>query len=120
YITRSLRPGAKLVLDDITIPSVAPVYRHMTLEPNWRLDGILDNRGAAFTFLTPPRPDDFWPAQKMNAGYPDFGFAPLPQRLKLEAGYRLTELRRSAARRSPVLAGIYKDVRSSLSSWSKR
>lgn len=120
YITRSLKPGAKLVLDDITIPSVEPVYRHMALEPNWRLDGILDNRGAAFTFLAPPRPDDFWPAQKMNAGYPDFGFAPVPERLKLATGYRLTELRRSVARRSPILARIYKDARANISGWSKR
>ena len=37
YITRSLKLGAKLILDDINIPSVEPVFRHMSLEPNWRL-----------------------------------------------------------------------------------
>ena len=118
YITRSLKSGARLVLDDITIPSVEPVYRHMSLEPNWRLDGVLDDRGAAFTLLHPPRPDDFWPAQRMNSGYPDFSFAAPPKRLKLSAAYRFKEIRQSVARRSPTLVRIYKGARTNLLSRS--
>jgi hypothetical protein len=110
YITRSLKPGAKLILDDINIPSVEPVFRHMVLEPNWRLDGVLDNRGAAFTFLEAPRADDFWPAQRMNAGYPNFSFAPAPKRWKLTAEHRVSELRQNIARRNPALVRLYKQT----------
>ena len=120
YITRSLKPGAKLVLDDISIPSVAPVYRHMSLEPTWRLDGILDNRGAAFTLLAPPRSDDYWQGQKMNADYPDFSFAAPYERLKLTSAHRVVEIRRSVARRSPALARIYKSVKGNRSGRSGR
>jgi len=108
YISRSLKPGAKLILDDINIPTVEPVFRHMSLESNWRFDGVLDNRGAAFTFLNAPRADDFWPAQRMNAGYPDFSFAPVPERLKLATAHRVSELRQTIAHRSPGLVRLYK------------
>lgn len=114
YITRSLKPGAKLILDDINIPTVEPLFRHMSLESNWRLDGVLDNRGAAFTFLHAPRADDFWPAQRMNAGYPDFSFAPVPQRLKLDAAHRISELRKRTAERSPGFVRLYKRATTSL------
>jgi predicted O-methyltransferase YrrM len=56
YISRSLKIGGALLLDDIPIPAVAPVFRHMSLESNWRLDRILDDRSAAFTLLAPPLP----------------------------------------------------------------
>jgi precorrin-6B methylase 2 len=115
YITRSLKLGARLILDDITIPSVEPVFRHMSLESNWRSDGVLDDRGAAFTLLGPPRPDDFWPAQRMNAGYPDFSFAAPPKRARLAAEHRVSAARRSAARRSPALAHAYRRARAYLS-----
>jgi predicted O-methyltransferase YrrM len=116
YITRSLKPGARLVLDDITIPSVEPVHRHMVLEPNWRLESVLDDRAAAFTLLHAPRADDFWPAQQMNSGYPDFSFAAAPKRLKLATAHRVTEVGHSVARRSPTLRRIYKQVRASRTS----
>jgi Methyltransferase domain len=120
YITRSLKVGAKLILDDINIPSVEPVFRHMLLEPNWRLDGVLDNRAAAFTLLAAPRPDDFWPAQRMNSSYPDFSFAPLPKRLQLVAAYRAAELRSAVARRNPALARSYKRARRQLGQRTRR
>jgi precorrin-6B methylase 2 len=110
YVTRSLKSGATLVMDDITIPSVEPLFRHMSLEPNWRLDRVLDDRAASFTLLRPPNPDDFWPDQRVNARYPDFGFAPPAQRLKLTAAYRLQQLRQDVARRSPTLARAYKRI----------
>lgn len=116
YIARSLRPGGKLILDDITIPSVEPVFRHMSLEPNWRLDGILDDRAAIFTFLYPPRPDDFWPAQRINSGFPDLSFAAPPKRVKLATEHGVKRMRRSLARRSPALARLYKRMRANPSS----
>jgi precorrin-6B methylase 2 len=116
YITRSLKPGGKLILDDITIPSVMPIFRHMSLEPNWRLECVLDNRGAAFTHVYEPRPDDYWPAQRMNAGYPDFSFATPPKRLKLATAYQVAKIRQSVARRSPGLVRMYKHARATLES----
>jgi predicted O-methyltransferase YrrM len=91
YITRALKPGGKLLMDDITIPAVTDVFRHMTIEPNWRLDGVFDDRAAAFTLLAPPAPEE-WTDQGYNKGYPDFSFAALPQRLRLSATHRVRQV----------------------------
>jgi hypothetical protein len=108
YITRSLKIGGKLLMDDITIPSVAPVFRHMMREPNWRLDAILDDRAAALTLMAAPEPGD-WPTQRVNdKNYPDFSFADLPRRVQLKTAYRVTEAGRRAARRSPALRRAYR------------
>jgi Methyltransferase domain len=108
YVTRALKVGGTLLMDDIPIPAVAQVLRHMTLEPNWRVDGVFDNRAAAFTLLAAPDEDDNWPAQPYNQGYPDFRFAPWPKRLRLRTSYRLRDLRRHAGERHPALRRIYK------------
>lgn len=107
YIARALKVGGRLLLDDIPIPAVAPVFRHMTLEPNWRLDGVLDDRAAAFTLLAPPAPED-WSSQPFNSGYPDLNFAALPRRARLRAEHWAGRLRQDAARRHPVLYRAYK------------
>lgn len=107
YIARSLKTGGKLLMDDIAIPAVAQAFRHMRLEPNWRLDGILDGRAAAFTLLGPPEPGD-WTHQAVNAGYPDFSFAGLPERLRLETVHQIRQTRRSAGQRYPRLRRIYR------------
>jgi precorrin-6B methylase 2 len=107
YITRSLKIGGKLLMDDIPIPAVAPLFRHMQLEPNWRSDAVLDGRAAAFTLLAPPAPED-WPDQPFNRSYPDFGFADGSQRLRLEAAHRLERLRVGAVARYPALHRLYR------------
>ena len=107
YITRSLKIGGKLLMDDIPIPAVAPVFRHMTLEPNWRLDGIFDDRAAKFTLLAPPEPE-VWSQQPFNRGYPDFSFVDLPKRLRLKTAYGIKQVRRGAAQRYPILRRVYK------------
>jgi Methyltransferase domain len=107
YITRALKIGGKLLLDDIPIPAVAPVFRHMALEPNWCLDGIFDDRAAAFTLLAPPQPED-WTNQPFNKGYPDLSFADLPTRLRLATAYRVKQIRRGTAQRYPALRRVYK------------
>jgi hypothetical protein len=106
YMARSLKIGGKLLLDDIPIPAVAPVFRHMRLEPNWRLEGIFDDRAAAFTLLAPPAPED-GSLQPFNKGYPDFSYAAMPQRLRLEAAHRLSKIRHRVAERYPGLRRIY-------------
>jgi Methyltransferase domain len=107
YIARSLKIGGTLVLDDIPIPAVAQVFQHMRLESNWRLETILDGRSAAFTLLGPPPRGD-WTHQPVNRGYPDFSFAGLPQRLRLETAYRVTEVRRRVGQQYPGLRRLYK------------
>jgi hypothetical protein len=54
YVTRSLKVGGRLILDDIPIPAVACVFRYMQTDPVWRLDDITDNRAAIFTLLVDP------------------------------------------------------------------
>lgn len=102
YITRSLKVGGKILLDDVPIPAVTPVFRHMRLEPNWRLDGIFDDRAAAFTMLAPPAPES-WPNQPFNDSYPDLSFVSLPRRMRLGAQYAIGDARASLARRFPGL-----------------
>lgn len=109
YIARSLKVGGKLLLDDVPIPAVAQVFRHMRLEPNWRLDGVFDDRSAAFTLLAPPAPE-LWSSQPFNRSYPDFSFADLPGRLRLETVHRLSQIRHRAGQRYPGLRRIYKRV----------
>jgi len=109
YITRSLKIGGKLLMDDIPIPAVAQMFRHMRLEPSWRLDAVFDDRTAAFTLLAPPAPE-MWTQQPFNRGYPDFSFARLPKRLRLETAYRVDRMRRSAGQRYPGLRRIRKRV----------
>ncbi|HXW43596.1 MAG TPA: class I SAM-dependent methyltransferase [Streptosporangiaceae bacterium] len=109
YVSRALKVGGKLIMDDVPIPAVAPVMRHMSLESNWRLDGIFDDRAAAFTLLA--EADEVpWPDQPFNKGYPDFSFLAGPRRLRLQAGYRLRELRRTTGQRHPGLRRLYKRV----------
>lgn len=108
YITRSLKIGGKLLMDDIPIPAAAQVFRHMRLEPNWRLDGIFDDRAAAFTLLALPEAEDDWSRQPYNRDYPDFSFASPPRRLGLETAHWIRQMRRRAAQRYPGLRRIYK------------
>jgi predicted O-methyltransferase YrrM len=107
YVTRALKVGGKLLLDDIPVPVVAQAFKHMRLELNWRLDGVFDNRAAAFTLLAEPAAEDDWLHQPYNAGYPDYSFVPAPQRVQLLTGYRLRDMRRSLGRRYPALRGLY-------------
>jgi hypothetical protein len=107
YITRSMKVGGKLLLDDVPIPAVAPVFRHMRLEPNWRLDGIFDNRSAAFTLLAPPAPES-WVDQPFNNHYPDLSFVSLPRRMRLQIDYTAGKVRGGLAQRYPGLRRLAK------------
>jgi Methyltransferase domain len=107
YITRSLKADGRLLVDDIPIPAVAQVFRHLRLESNWRLDGVFDGRAAAFTLLAPLGPGD-WTRQAVNSGYPDFSFADLPERMRLRAAHRVGQIRHGAGEHLPALRRIYK------------
>jgi hypothetical protein len=108
YVTRSLKVGGKLLMDDIPVPVVTQVFRHMRLEPNWRLDRICDNRAAALTMLALPRADDEWFDQPFNRGYPDFSFVGLPQRLRLRSAFRFSQFRQAVGNQFPGLKRMYK------------
>jgi precorrin-6B methylase 2 len=110
YISRALKLGGTMVLDDITIPSVAPVFRHMSAEPNWRFERVLDDRAAAFTLLGPADEMDNWNEQITNRGYPDFSYAPLVERVRLTTAFKVTEFGRGVARRNPTVRRVYKGV----------
>ncbi len=90
-------------MDCIYVPSVGQAVRHMQLEPNWRLDTILDDRTAAFTMLAPPGQRDDWKRQPFNRAYPDFSFAGPTRRPLLRARWRARGLHNDLSRRFPVL-----------------
>jgi hypothetical protein len=109
YVTRMLKVGGQLVFDDVPVPAVAPLFRHMKLEPNWRFDAILDNRAAAFTLLTPPAPEE-WSSQPFNRAYPDYSFVPLGLRSRLLATHRSNQIRAELSRRYPRMRQAWKEL----------
>ena len=110
YISRALKIGGTMVLDDVTIPSVAPVFRHMSVERHWRFERVLDERAAAFTLLAPADDLDNWDEQITNKGYPDFSYAPLVERIRLTTAFKVTEFGRGVAQRNPTLRRVYKGI----------
>lgn len=111
YVARALKIGGKMLLDDIPIPAVTPIFRHMSLEPAWRLDGIFDHRAAEFTLLSEPPVAGAldWQEQPFNVDYPDYHFEHIPSRIWLRADYRLHKTRRSVGNRFPALRQFYRD-----------
>jgi hypothetical protein len=120
YATRSLKVGGHLLMDDVPIPAVTPLFRLMRLEPtNWQFDGIMDNRAAAFTLLAASE-QEYWPGQRFNDGYPDYSFAKLPTRVRLRAEFRIGRLRAAITRRYPSVARTYRGVRKGLATRTAR
>jgi predicted O-methyltransferase YrrM len=99
YVTRSLKAGGMLVMDCVYVPSVGQAFRHMQLEPNWRLDKILDDRTAAFTMLAPPVQLEDWRNQPFNRTYPDFSFACLIRRPWMHARFQARRVRNKLSTR---------------------
>lgn len=110
YTTRMLKVGGQLILDDVPVPAITPLFRHMKLEPNWRFDAILDNRAAAFTLLAPPGPEDEWTSQPFNRSYPDYSFVPLGSRPRLLAIHRSNQIRAELSRRYPRMHRVWKEL----------
>jgi hypothetical protein len=108
YVSSSLKVGGRLLLDDIPVPAVSQVFRFMNQEPNWRFDSVLDDRAALFTLLSDAPPED-WVHQATNK-HPDYSFAPLPKRVRLELTYQFGTLRKSMAERYPGLRDTWKRV----------
>jgi SAM-dependent methyltransferase len=113
YVSRRLRPGGVLVLDDLPIPSVGSVATFLRADHRWDLLEVVDDRAAAFR-LTGALPDgDPWGEQPCNATYPDYSFLPLAQRSRVELRERLarsSSLRR-VRRRYPHLDRLAPAIR---------
>jgi predicted O-methyltransferase YrrM len=111
YVTRALKAGGTLVMECVHVPSVGQAFRHMQLEPNWRLEQILDNRDAAFTMIASPSEGNDWMHQPFNRAYPDFGFGDLPWRARLQARWQAMSVRSRVARRFPPLRRLYRHLK---------
>jgi predicted O-methyltransferase YrrM len=109
YVARSLKVGGKLLIDDVPIPATMPAFRYMSLESHWRLDGLHDNRSAAFTLVAEPSLGDEWESQRFNSGYPDYSFVALPKRAWLEAESRTRPARSAFGQRFPGVRQFYRD-----------
>jgi predicted O-methyltransferase YrrM len=109
YVSRLLRVGGHLLLDDIPIPSVGVVFRFMRGDPDWELVEVSGDRVALFRKLGEPPGGDDWDAQPFNARM-DYGFAGPARGLGLRARDAVTRFatrhpelgraRRRLARRS--------------------
>ena len=106
YMSRLLKVGGSLVIDDIPIPSVACAFRFMQADPSWRLDSILDKRAAVFTLIDEPSYGDY-NLQAFNRRF-DYGFAPLPSRARLILSSRATRMLRQIGLRYPALRQVWK------------
>jgi hypothetical protein len=103
YITTALKAGGVLLVDDLPIPAVGPVVRHMLVDPAWELLELADNRAGVFRKVGDPEPGDDWEAQPYNRGYPDFGFLPVAERVPLQARHAIRQGRRELGERVPAL-----------------
>jgi len=108
YVARALKVGGRLLIDDVPIPATMPAFRHMSLDAHWRLDGIFDNRSAAFTLVSEPSAADDWMDQPYNRSYPDYSFASVPNRVQLTTQHRAHVVKSAVGRRYPALRDFYK------------
>jgi predicted O-methyltransferase YrrM len=104
YVSRRLRTGGILIMDDVNIPAVAVAYSAMTAEPGaWRLLVTADDRAAAFQKLAECPAGDNWRAQGFNSSYPDYSFVPAGRRARLLLRHRLRTARSRLGSRFPAL-----------------
>jgi len=87
YISRALKIGGKLFIDDIPIPAVAYVFRYMKSDPNWWQNAVLDKNAAAFTLIREPPCPWNWTLQPFNRQF-DYGFLPLGRKIRRQIGQR--------------------------------
>ena len=107
YMSRALKIGGRLIMDDIPIPSTAYVFRFMVSDPGWRLDAILDERAAAFTLIHEPPAEENYILQPFNRRL-DYGFASLPARARLILGSEIEKIRPKVVSRYPSLRRAWK------------
>ena len=100
YVSRRLRPGGILIMDDINVPSVAVPCRAMRTDGDgWQALDVADDRAQAFEKLREPPKGDKWKAQAFNAGYPDYSFAPFVRATRLRLRHQARAARSRLAGR---------------------
>jgi hypothetical protein len=105
YAARSLTVGGRILLDDVAIPAVAPIYRFMNAEPYWCLEALPDDRAALFQLNTTPPPEEYR-LQAFNRSL-DYGFLPLPDRVRLDGLHKWGQAKRSLSARYPRVRSMY-------------
>jgi hypothetical protein len=99
YITSALKLHGKVLVDDIAIHAITPLYHFMDAEDWWRLESIPDDRAALFALDQLP-PEEGYTTQRFNR-HMDYSFAPPAMRARLVASDAGTRARREAGRRLP-------------------
>jgi predicted O-methyltransferase YrrM len=98
YVSRRLRVGGTLMMDDVPIPAAELVFRHMRDDPAWELLEVVDDRAAAFRKLAVAPEGDNWRAQRFNRGYPDYSFLPGLHRVRASSRHVAAITRGRAAK----------------------
>jgi precorrin-6B methylase 2 len=99
YITEALKVGGKVLVDDVAIHAITPLFHFMKAEDWWRLESIPDDRAALFVLDELP-PEEGYTSQHFNRRM-DYSFAPATMRTRLVASSVALRARREAARRLP-------------------
>jgi predicted O-methyltransferase YrrM len=94
-----LRAGGILMLDDVPIPSVGAVARHLRADRHWRLLEVAGGQAAAFLKLGGEEDGDDWWHQPFNRRYPDFCLSSRPEALARRVRFLGHRLRRRLGRR---------------------
>jgi precorrin-6B methylase 2 len=110
YITRALKVGGKLLIDDIPIPSVAYVFRFMQSDPRWQLEALLDNNAAAFTLIHEPPPEMTDSTVQPFNNHWDYRFAPFPARARLILSRETSRIRHRVGLRYPGLRRAWRRI----------
>ena len=113
YVSRLLRPGGLLVMDDVPIPAVGVLFRFLSTEPAWQLVAVLDDRAAAFRLVRPLDEGDPWGSQRINSAYPDFSFLGRARgaRVRTVDALARSRLVSRARRRFPAIDAVSPAVR---------
>lgn len=101
YAAGRLRLGGVMVLDDLPVPAVALIARHMAADPGCRVLGLCEGRAGAFLKLADPAPGDDWQAQPFNRGYPDYSLLGRREAALRRARHHAYRLRRRLAGAAP-------------------
>lgn len=102
YLSRCLRVGGVMMLDDVPIPSVAVLFHAMRDDPGWEVLETADDRAAAFRKVAEGPVGDRWRDQPFNRGFPDVSFVPWRRRPVIQAVHFRRALRTRLGRRVPA------------------
>lgn len=106
YISEALKVGGRILVDDVSIPAVAPVYRFMAAEDHWSFQRLVDDRAALFVLDALP-PSENYHAQNFNLRA-DYSFTTLPGRARIQGAAMINSARAVMSERYPRLHQAWK------------